>query len=312
MAFYLEELTVRLATGVGQFPRKDRRQLADFLLTAQQPDGGFSGREGASDIYYTSFALRSLAILGELHGDRAAHCAGYLQQQLQGQVANVDFFSLLYAAALLESASGIDIYEGADPGWPDRVSDQLQLLRRDDGGYAKAAEGMASSTYHSFLVLLCQQLVKRPLSEPERLVEFLLSQQAEEGGFHEIRASKRAGTNPTAAAIAALRILDALDEETRGRTAHFLAGMQTDEGGLRANTRIPIADLLSTFTGLLTLGDLGALEMIDDAAALRYARSLQQPGGGFFGAAWDEQADVEYTFYGIGTCALLAAAQHDR
>ena len=212
MAFYLEELTVRLATGVGQFPREDRRQLADFLLTAQQPDGGFSGREGASDIYYTSFALRSLAILGELHGDRAAHCAGYLQQQLQGQVANVDFFSLLYAAALLESASGIDIYEGADPGWPDRVSDQLQLLRRDDGGYAKAAEGMASSTYHSFLVLLCQQLVKRPLSEPERLVEFLLSQQAEEGGFHEIRASKRAGTNPTAAVAMMSRIVSEAEQ----------------------------------------------------------------------------------------------------
>ena len=312
MAFYLEELTVRLATGIGQFPQDDRLQLADFLITAQQPDGGFAGREGGSDLYYTSFALRGLAILGELHGDLAACCAGYLQQQLQGEVANVDFFSLLYAAALLDSASGINIYEGADPGWPDRVAGQLELLRRDDGGYAKAAEGMASSTYHSFLVLLCQQLVGRPASEPERLVEFLLSQQAEEGGFHEIRASKRAGTNPTAAAVAALQILDALDEETGQRTAHFLAQMQTDEGGMRANTRIPIADLLSTFTGLLTLGDLGALEMIDDAAALRYARSLKQPSGGFFGAAWDEQADVEYTFYGIGACALLTVAQHDQ
>lgn len=311
MAFYLEELTVRLATGIGQFPQDDRRQLADFLITAQQPDGGFAGREGGSDLYYTSFALRGLAILGELHGDLAARCAGYLRQQLQGEVANVDFFSLLYAAALLDSASGINIYEEADPGWPDRVAGQLEQLRRDDGGYAKAAEGMASSTYHSFLVLLCQQLVGRPASEPERLVEFLLSQQAEEGGFHEIRASKRAGTNPTAAAIAALQILDALEEETGRRTAHFLAQMQTDEGGMRANTRIPIADLLSTFTGLLTLGDLGALEMIDDAAALRYASSLKQPSGGFFGAAWDEQADVEYTFYGIGTCALLTATQHD-
>ena len=116
----------------------------------------------------------------------------------------------------------------------------------------------------------------------------------------------------TAAAVAALQILDALDDETGRRTAHFLAQMQTDEGGMRANTRIPIADLLSTFTGLLTLGDLGALEMIDDAAALRYARSLKQPSGGFFGAAWDEQADVEYTFYGIGACALLTVAQHDQ
>ena len=171
---------------------------------------------------------------------------------------------------------------------------------------------MASSTYHSFLVLLSQQLIKRPLPNPEKLVEFLYSQQADEGGFLEIRASKRAGTNPTAAAIAALRILEALDEQTRGRTADFLSQMQTDEGGLRANTRIPIADLLSTFTGLLTLGDLDALEMIDDMAALRYARSLQQPCGGFLGAAWDEQVDVEYTFYGIGSCALVTAAHYDQ
>ena len=32
-------------------------------------------------------------------------------------------------------------------------------LRRTDGGYAKGAEGAASSTYHTFLVLLCQQLI---------------------------------------------------------------------------------------------------------------------------------------------------------
>jgi geranylgeranyl transferase type-2 subunit beta len=312
MVFYLEELTIRLATGISHFTEEDRLQLVDVLLAAQQADGGFSGREGPSDLYYTSFALRGLAVLGALHGDVADRSTSFLQQRLQGEASIVDFFSLIYAAALIESAAGIDIYAGADRDWPDRVADQLELLRRDDGGYAKAPEGVASSTYHSFLVLLCRQLVKRPVASPDKLVEFLYSQQADEGGFREIRVSKRAGTNPTAAAIAALQILDALDDETRQRTADFLADMQTDEGGLRANTRIPIADLLSTFTGLLTLGDLAALEMIDDAAALRYARSLQQPCGGFFGAAWDEQVDVEYTFYGIGTCALISAAHHDR
>jgi geranylgeranyl transferase type-2 subunit beta len=145
------------------------------------------------------------------------------------------------------------------------------------------------------------------LPEPARLVDFLHSQKAEGGGFLEIRAGKRAGTNPTAAAVAALRILDAIDDDLRQTTAEFLAEMQTDEGGLRANTRIPIADLLSTFTGLLTLTDLDAREMIDDAAALSYARSLQHPSGGFLGAAWDQQPDVEYTFYGVGTWALCAS-----
>ncbi len=82
--------------------------------------------------------------------------------------------------------------------------------------------------------------------------------------------------------------------------------MQTDEGGLRANTRIPIADLLSTFTGLLTLEQIGAVNRIDVSAALRYVKSLENERGGFRGAAWDSVEDVEYTFYGLGSLALLA------
>jgi len=81
--------------------------------------------------------------------------------------------------------------------------------------------------------------------------------------------------------------------------------MQTDEGGLRANTRIPIADLLSTFTGLLTLTDLNAIDAIDTNAVLRYVKSLELVNGGFHAAVWDEAHDVEYTFYGLGCLALL-------
>ena len=191
------------------------------------------------------------------------------------------------------------------PDWRAATAAALEKLRRDDGGYAKGAEGAASSTYHTFLVLLCLQLLELETPAPERIVAFLASQRSDEGGFREIRASKRAGTNPTAAAIGALKILDALDDDVREDTIDFLAEMQTDEGGLRANTRIPIADLLSTFTGALTLIDLGGLEEIDAAAARRFAESLQLEEGGFHGAIWDEAHDVEYTFYGLGCLALL-------
>jgi geranylgeranyl transferase type-2 subunit beta len=81
--------------------------------------------------------------------------------------------------------------------------------------------------------------------------------------------------------------------------------MQTDEGGLRANTRIPIADLLSSFTGMLTLQDLGGFEEIDLAAMKRFVDSLELESGGYHGAAWDPAHDVEYTFYGLGCRALL-------
>jgi len=306
MPTYLEDLTLRLAAGIAALSEGFRQTQAKYVLSAQRAGGGFAGREGGSDLYYTGFALRSLAMLGELYGPPAERAAAFLGSRLSGQESIVDFLSLVYGAMLLQSAAGIDIFQKADPGWRDAVAAALEKLRRADGGYAKGAEGVASSTYHTFLVLLCLQLIERQPERPEEIAAFLRSQAAEEGGFREIRASKRAGTNPTAAAIGALRILGEIDETTRLDTIDFLAEMQTDEGGLRANTRIPIADLLSTFTGLLTLQDLGGASEIDLAAVRRYAQSLAREEGGFRGAEWDPAHDLEYTFYGLGTLGLLS------
>ena len=305
---YLADLTVRLSSGLAALPDEVRARHGQYLLAAQREDGGFAGREGGSDLYYTGFALRGLALLGELYGPPADRAASFLRSRLGGQESIVDFFSLVYGAALLETAAGIDLFAQAGPTWKANVASLLETFRRPDGGYAKGPEGNASSTYHTFLVLLCLELADRQPPEPERIVAFLQSQRADEGGFREIRASKRAGTNPTAAAIAALRMLGALDEPTRLDTLDFLAEMQTDEGGLRANTRIPIADLLSTFTGLLTLQDLGGADEIDIAAVRQFVRSLEREEGGFHGAAWDTAHDVEYSFYGLGCLGLFADA----
>src|SRR5207247_1647613 len=133
-----------------------RGRHSQYLLAAQRDDGGFAGREGGSDLYYTGFALRSLAMLGELSGQPAERAAAFLRSRLRGQESIVDFLSLIYGATLLESAAGLDVFEHADAGWRDAVAAALDKLRRSDGGYAKGAEGMASSTYHTFLVLLCQ------------------------------------------------------------------------------------------------------------------------------------------------------------
>lgn len=307
MPTYLEDLTLRLAAGIAELPEDVRARHAKYLLAAQRDDGGFAGRAGGSDLYYTGFALRSLAMLGELYGPPAEMAAGFLKSRLAGHESIVDFLSLIYGAMLIQNAAGIDVFNDADPNWKDAVAAGLERLRRPDGGYAKAAEGSASSTYHTFLVLLSLQLIVREPPQPESIVAFLRSQACEEGGFREIRASKRAGTNPTAAAIGALRILSSVDENTQLDTIDFLAEMQTDEGGLRANTRIPIADLLSTFTGLLTLQDLRGANEIDLAAVKAFAQSLDLEEGGFRGAEWDPAHDVEYTFYGLGTLGLLTA-----
>jgi geranylgeranyl transferase type-2 subunit beta len=309
MPAYLESLTLRLAAGLESFPDDARQRHAAFLAKFQQPDGGFRGREGGSDLYYTGFALRGLALLGYLEGEIAERAGGYLRAQLSRQVPMVDFLSLIYGAAILNLAAGSDVFGGSAAGWQQNIAIALEAFRRDDGGYAKTDEGATSSMYHTFLVLLSQQLIGQPIVEPARIVEFVRSRQRDDGGFVEMPQMKRSGTNPTAAAIGLVRILDALDDDIRETTLDFLCEMQTDEGGLRANTRIPIADLLSTFTGCLTLADLGALDEIDVPAVRRYAKQLEQPDGGFLGAVWDHAADVEYTFYGLGTLALTGRFQ---
>jgi geranylgeranyl transferase type-2 subunit beta len=302
---YLEELTIRLATGVGNLPEAVRLRHAAFLKSAQRKDGGFGGRMGESDLYYTSFGLRSLAILGELYGDPAQRAAAFLHSQLTHEDRLIDQMSLVFGAALLEASAGEDAYGTSGDAWKNDLATRIMSLRRADGGFAKGPDGAASSTYHTFLALICLQLIQRPLPDRNDVLRFIMSQQVEMGGFREIRASKRAGTNPTAAAIGVLRMFDALDPAICDSTAAFLADMQDDHGGLLANTRIPLADALSTFTGVLTLIDLGQLDVIDTTATFQFIQALENPQGGFLAAGWDEVCDVEYTFYGLGSLALL-------
>jgi len=303
---YLETLTRRLSSAVARLPAEQRTRHADYLRRAQNPDGGFSGREGESDLYYTGFALRGLALLGSLEGDAAVRAAAFLRSRLAGQAQIVDFLSLLYGALLLQTTSGVDVFADADPSWPEAVFQTLERLRRQDGGYVKTAEGASSSTYHTFLVVLCQQLIGKETADRQRMIGFVRSRQRDDGGFVEINAARRGGTNPTAAAVALLLILEGMTDDVRERTLDFLVEMQNDEGGLTANGRIPFADLLSTFTGCLTLADLNALDEIDRRRALAYVRSLELPTGGFRGATPDPATDVEYTFYGLGSLALLS------
>ncbi|OHB75935.1 MAG: hypothetical protein A2W31_18065 [Planctomycetes bacterium RBG_16_64_10] len=305
---YLSHLNAHLAEGGGRLPREVRAEQVDYLRAVQRADGGFAGRDGDSDLYYTGFGLRALALLGMLDRDVAEPAARFLQQRLAHQTEGmevVDAVSLIQAAGLLQRVAGVDVWSGCNPGWNRQVARHFERLRRADGGYARSPEGAASSTYQTFLIAATVPLLGQSLVDPQRLVRFALSQRRADGGFVEIRPMTRSGTNPTAAAIGLLRMAGGLDGQVGRATAEFLCRMQTGQGGVKANTRIAEADLLSTFAAVWTLVDMHELHRIDRGAAQRFVHSLMLPGGGFRGAAWDLDCDVEYTFYGLATWALL-------
>lgn len=306
---YLSQMTFRLVQGLERLPEETRRRHTQYVLAAQNADGGFPGREGGSDLYYTSFALRSLAVLDALDANVSTKAAGFLRERMAGSAQVVDFFSWLVSAFLVPLGGGPDVFATAPPDWIDRVAATLERLRVADGGYARLPGSPYGSTYTSFLVALTLQLLGKPIPEPEQLAAFVKARRREDGGFAEFTVAKRGQTNLTAAAIALLQMLDALDAETSRAATDFLTGtISPDEGGLMAHARIPFADLLSTFTGSWTLCELNAADCIEWPKLRSFVMACELPTGGFRGAFLDERADVEYTFYGLGALALAALA----
>lgn len=309
---YLARLTVQLAEGLARLPGEFRDRHVAFLRSAQNADGGFSGREGGSDLYYTGFGLRGLAVLDALSPDVCERAAAFLRQSMSAQTCIVDFFSFLYSCFLVQLAGGPEVLATSASDWPERVAETLESFRQADGGYARSTDSTSSSTYLTFLVALCDQLLGKEMPEPDAVVRFMESRRRDDGGFVEIAPMRRSGTNPTAAAVGVLQMLNTLTDlarscldESRPGVIDFLAEMPSEEGGFRANGRAPLADLLSTFTGVWTLQNLDALDRINGTEARDYAQALELPSGGFRGGLWDDRTDVEYTFYGLGCLALL-------
>src|SRR5262249_55966373 len=204
---YLWRLTTRLSEGLSRLPEDFRKRHAAYLAGCQNPDGGFPGREGGSDLYYTGFGLRGLAVLKAVSPEICNRAADFLRLRLTQQASVVDFFSLLYSCALVQLGGGPDVLAGSPKDWPVRVAEILETFRTPDGGYGKSIGDRAGSTYHTFLVVLCYQLLGRELSDAAKLKAFVDSRRRDDGGFVEIAPMRRGGTNPTAAAVGILQIL---------------------------------------------------------------------------------------------------------
>src|SRR5687767_6955505 len=117
---YLQRLTGRLIDGVDRLPAAFRRKHAAWVRARQRPDGGFPGREGASDLYYTGFALRTLAVLQELESETCERTATFLRPRVGATAGVVDLFSLVVSALLVRLGGGPDVFADAPADWPAR------------------------------------------------------------------------------------------------------------------------------------------------------------------------------------------------
>ena len=108
--------------------------------------------------------------------------------------------------------------------------------------------------------------------------------------------------------VAFLLLAERLTDKQAQGAVNFMVKQQADDGGFLAHRSAPLSDLLSTFTALATLAGLAGFERVDLPAVARFLRQTALPTGGFKAAPTDTEPDVEYTYYGLGSLALIHAA----
>jgi geranylgeranyl transferase type-2 subunit beta len=302
---YLDRLAGSLREGLVRLPASFRTRHLRYLVCARNADGGFGGRSGPSDLYYTGFALRAVDALDARRVSLWKQSADFLRSKAPPPLDVADVLSLLVSRSILERRRVTLWCEACSAERVREVRSVLERFRAVPAGFAKAPGGRMS-LYHSFLAVLCFELLDEPAAAGGVLAEQVIARMMKSGGFGDLSASHAEGTNPSAAAVGLLSILGRLDDSVSARAVAFVLGMQRADGGFAAHADAPFADLMSTFTALVTLARTGAMRRARLADAARFAGKRSLPSGGFLASESDKAPDVEYTYYGLGALALLA------
>jgi prenyltransferase beta subunit len=275
--------------------------VRDFLCRQLAPDGGFQGRDGRSDLYYTVFGLEaSLAMKADISCERVAD---YLDGFGTGE--SLDFVHL---ACLARCRANLCELRGEvmDAQASHDVAARLQQYRARDGGFNAAAGAERGSAYGSFLALGAWQDLGIGCPDPDGMAASIESLQMPDGGYANEFTMTASATAATAAAICVLHYLNRPVPESAIRWLQEQAHPQGGFTAIRLPASLAIPDLLSTATALHALSLAGAPADETGEKHMDYLDTLWSSQGGFRGHWADDVVDCEYTYYGLLSLGCLA------
>jgi len=268
--------------------------VGDFFRRQLAPDGGFRGRDGRSDLYYTVFGLEASLSLGvDLPLDLVSR---YLDGFGTGESLD-----LVHLASLIRCRANLD-----DLGVREIAAGHLMKHRSRDGGFNMVPCAEQGSAYGSFLSLGAYQDLGIDCPDVEAMARSIASLRRSDGGYAN-EASMTAGVTPAAAA--AISVLYYLGMPVPESAVRWLLDRAHPMGGFEAiafGDGQSVPDLLSTATALhaLALVGVSAGDMKDKH--LGYLDSLWTAQGGFRGHWADDVVDCEYTYYGLLALGTLS------
>jgi hypothetical protein len=259
----------------------DSAELVEkFVRSQQNPDGGFRDLNGASDLYYTLFAIESLRALQVQLPE--PQIVNYLQQFSSGE--SLDF---IHRCCLARAWASL----GRKP-----PTVQIEHHRTPDGGYNVLPNSPSGTVYAAFLALGAYQDLQAMVPQADRLLASLEGLRTPDGAWSNDALLPIGSTNATAAAVAIHRNLSA---PVPAQVGDWLLARVHDEGGFLAAPGAPIPDLLSTATALHALAGLQVPLNPIKEKCLDFIDSLWTNEGSFYGTWMETHLDCEYTYYGL-------------
>jgi hypothetical protein len=264
------------------------REMAGFVRAQQNADGGFRGRAGASDLYYSVFGLECLGALDPAFPLESTRF--FLDAFGDGN--GLDFVHMTCLARcrshLPATPRGSELNRS--------VARQIEAYHCSKGGFGRTQAPERGTVYESFLAFLAYENLGREFPDPIQLPSCLESWRNPDGSYAN-ESGMAMGTTPVTAAAAVL--LAQLGRPALVTTRDWLLARCDPRGGFRATPVTPRPDLLSTATALQALNAMGgAIEAIR-LPCLDFVQGLWTDNGGFCGHGADDTPDCEYTFYGL-------------
>lgn len=276
-------------------------EVLHFIISQQNPDGGFQDRGGRSDLYYSLFGMMMLRAVEKETGDRRPKIVDRTpfpeREAVEGNPKLVAE-SILKLRQFVIKQSALRL-----PGFIEKCCLVLlqKELQTERFSRIKAFFSLGRSfwkerasinlSYRSFVLFLTLDAVFTFSGILKLAAKRMLAQ-------------TMVDANSPCSEVAAKVFLQKMMNQDGSEEQELLKSFACESGGFKAFSHLQRADMLSTAVALFALNFVGSDLRLLRPACLDF---IQQNflDGAFLSGDGDQTEDVEYTFYGLLAAGVI-------
>lgn len=268
-----------------------REEVLNFLISQQNPDGGFQDRGGRSDLYYSLFGGMMLKALITEPGIRNPKIKATLPELVEGAELKLKQFivgqSNSEVPGFIEKCCLVLLQKELRTGRASRTIAFFSLGK----SFWKERHSINLS-YRSFVMFLTLDAIL-PLSHFLKI------------GAKKMLARTAVDEYSPCSEVAAKVFLQKMIKQEGPKEQDLLKSFTCETGGFKAFAHLKNADMLSTAVALFALNYSGSdLRLLKPACLVFIQQNFVD--GAFLSGDGDQTRDVEYTFYGLLALGVLA------